>query len=99
MDKTNALVLVLVLLGTLVSGCILTSGITQTYGVGDRSTNSAVEESGETSSFTSAVGTAEINGTFSGWLTAPMAYFEEIERFLNSTTSLFTRSQLKLREP
>ncbi|MEO2151601.1 MAG: hypothetical protein ABGW50_02985 [Thermococcus sp.] len=86
MDKTNALVLVLVLLGALVSGCISTPGITQTYGTGNAPTSSSSgTQTGGSSSFTSAVGTAEIKGTFSGWLTAPMAYFDEIERFLNST--------------
>ncbi|WP_297535957.1 hypothetical protein [Thermococcus sp.] len=88
MDKTNALVLVLILLGALIGGCISTPGTTQTqmHGAGNISTpSSSGTQTGETSSFTSAVGTAEINGTFSGWLTAPMAYFDEIERFLNST--------------
>jgi|GEM_PF-3335740 len=88
MDKTNTLVLVLILLGALVSGCISTPRITQTqtYGAGNAPTSSSSgTQTGESSSFTNAVGTAEINGTFSGWLTAPMAYFDEIERFLNST--------------
>ena len=88
MRRTNALVLVLVLLGALVSGCISTSETTQTqmYGAGNTSTTSSPgSQTGGTSSFTTAVGSTEINGTFSGWLTAPMAYFDEVERFLNST--------------
>ena len=88
MDKANALVLVLILLGALVSGCISTPGTTQTqtYGAGNAPTSSSPgTQTDGSSSFTSAVGSAEINGTFSGWLTAPMAYFDEIERFLNST--------------
>jgi hypothetical protein len=87
MDKANALVLVLVLLGALVSGCISTPETThtQTYGAGNAPTSSSGTQTDGSSSFTSAVGSAEINGTFSGWLTAPMAYFDEVERFLNST--------------
>jgi len=85
MDKTNTLVLVLILLGAFIGGCISTPGTTQTqtHGAGNISTPSSSEtQTGETSSFTSAVGTAEINGTFSGWLTAPMSVFNDVQRLL-----------------
>ena len=74
MGKTNALFLLLVLLGAIVIGCI-SSDSTQT--------NTQELDGGSTT--TPAVKSAEINGTFSGWLTTPVAYFDEIERFLNST--------------
>jgi len=88
MRAVHALIIVLIFAGALVSGCISSQGITQTqtYGAGNASTSSSSgTQTGESSSFTSAVGTAEINGTFSGWLTAPMTYFDEVKRFLNST--------------
>ncbi|MCD6372777.1 MAG: hypothetical protein J7L37_04430 [Thermococcus sp.] len=74
MHRLNALILVLVLLGTLVSGCTSPSDATLT--------KSSSETPENASSITSHVKSTEITGTFSGLLTAPESVFEDAQRLL-----------------
>ncbi|WP_297438247.1 hypothetical protein [Thermococcus sp.] len=90
MRHVSAIAVVMVLMGALMSGCILTSDTTQTRTGnigGSVSTASTGRNLSGTSSFTTAVGSAKINGTFSGWLTAPMGLFNETQKLLEDTNA------------
>ncbi|WP_461866876.1 hypothetical protein [Thermococcus sp.] len=82
MRAIHILVVMLVLMEILVSGCL--SNTVPTHTMENTSSTFGEQRMNETSSMTASVGTAEINGTFSGYLTAPMDVFDEVERFLNS---------------
>jgi len=70
--------IVLVLIPVImVAGCMSNSPQESTFIPGNSS-------GGSSSHLNASVGSAEINGTFSGWLTAPMDVFDEVEMFLNS---------------
>ncbi|WP_297499685.1 hypothetical protein [Thermococcus sp.] len=87
MSRGYTVVLVLILIGALASGCISTTGPAQSpssiEGTSSISHHSPSRQTGtETSPTAAAVRTAKINGTFSGYLTAPRGVFDEAKRFL-----------------
>lgn len=82
MHKANILLLLLVLLGAIASGCISSDSA---------STNTQELDGGATT--TLAVKSADINGTFSGWVTVPASVFEDVLalfRDMNATLYAFT---------
>jgi len=88
MRHLRAIVLVLVLMVAFISGCLSTTGPAQgTSNALESSSSTSYQTPGEqtgneTSSMTVAIGTTEINGTFSGYLTAPSNVFNEARRLL-----------------
>ncbi|WP_297506697.1 hypothetical protein [Thermococcus sp.] len=96
MRRSYALLIAILIIGVLTSGCLSTTGSAQSpSSIEDTSSishHSPSKQAGtETSPAAARVKTAEINGTFSGYLTAPLTVFEEVERFLEGiNATLYT---------
>ena len=99
MRNVHAIALVLVLMGAVMSGCISTADSAQSPPNTLRSPSGTphhptTEQTGNGTSV--PVGTAEINGTFSGFLTAPMGLFNETERFLEKMNTTLYAFEVKV---